>query len=298
MTAIARVLVVEDSPTQQLQIQAYLEESGYEVQLAENGRVALDLVRQSKPDMVVTDLEMPQMNGLELVAALQDEFQKLPVVLITARGSELIAAAALKAGAASYVPKQQLEFDLVPTLGRILAVMQASKANERLSQYISCTESEFMLDNDASLVPFLIARLQEDMSQLGLADENELVQVATALDEALVNAIIHGNLEVSSELRAIEDGQQYGVLIEQRKSEPPFNSRRVYVKVLANREKAVFIIRDEGKGFSPSNIPDPTDPSNLEKVSGRGLLLINAFMDEVSHNDHGNEITLVKNKKS
>lgn len=293
MSVKAKIILAEDSPTQAIQIEALLEDAGYAVKVAENGRLALDLVREDKPDMVVTDLEMPEMNGLELVSALQQEFQRLPVVLITARGSEEIAAAALKAGAASYVPKQQME-DLVPTLERILAVLQADRANDRLGNYISCAETEFLLDNDDSLVPFLIARLQEDMKQLNLCDDNDLVQVATALDEALVNAIIHGNLEVSSELRAIEDGKPYGVLIQQRQKEPPYDERKVLVKFSGNTEKAVIVIRDQGPGFDVSSIPDPTDPENLEKVSGRGLLLISAFMDEVSHNETGNEITMVK----
>ena len=65
----------------------------------------------------------------------------------------------------------------------------------------------------------------------------------------------------------------------------------------ASRSSVEFVIRDEGPGFDLSGLPDPTDPENLAKVSGRGLLLINAFMDEVRHNDQGNEITMVKKKR-
>ena len=53
------------------------------------------------------------------------------------------------------------------------------------------------------------------------------------------------------------------------------------------------MIRDEGPGFDPTKLPDPTDPANMEKASGRGLLLIRTFMEEVRHNDQGNEITMV-----
>ena len=54
----------------------------------------------------------------------------------------------------------------------------------------------------------------------------------------------------------------------------------------------MFVIRDEGPGFDASSLPDPTDPANLEKRSGRGLLLIRAFMSDVRHNDRGNEVML------
>ena len=61
-------------------------------------------------------------------------------------------------------------------------------------------------------------------------------------------------------------------------------------------EEARFVIRDEGPGFDVSAAPDPRDPAVLEREEGRGLMLIRTFMDEVTHNDRGNEITMVKRK--
>jgi anti-sigma regulatory factor (Ser/Thr protein kinase) len=126
-----------------------------------------------------------------------------------------------------------------------------------------------------------------------ICDENGLLRIAVALREALSNAVLHGNLEVSSELRA-HDERGYYALMEKRKSEEPFEDRYVYVSVEESPAEAVYIIRDEGPGFDPASLPDPTDPANLERASGRGLLLIRTFMDEVRHNKRGNEITLVK----
>lgn len=62
----------------------------------------------------------------------------------------------------------------------------------------------------------------------------------------------------------------------------------------STREEMIFTIRDQGKGFDPNTLPDPTDPSNLGKVSGRGLLLIQTFMDRVFHNETGSSITMIK----
>ena len=76
------------------------------------------------------------------------------------------------------------------------------------------------------------------------------------------------------------------------------NIGRVYVTVRMSRVEAVFMIRDEGPGFDPASLPDPTDPANLERVSGRGLLLIQTFMDKVEHNETGNQITMVKRRYS
>ena len=75
--------------------------------------------------MVLTDLNMPEMNGLQLVEAARGDFPAVPVVLMTALGSEEIAVEALQKGAASYVPKRNLAQDIADTLDRVVAVAQA-----------------------------------------------------------------------------------------------------------------------------------------------------------------------------
>src|SRR5689334_3334319 len=96
-----QVLIAEDSPTQAQQPQFILEDQGYEVETAGNGLEALAAIERRRPDIVVTDLEMPQMNGLKLVETVKAKYASIPIVLMTAFGSEEIAALALRKGAAS-----------------------------------------------------------------------------------------------------------------------------------------------------------------------------------------------------
>jgi anti-sigma regulatory factor (Ser/Thr protein kinase) len=149
------------------------------------------------------------------------------------------------------------------------------------------------LDNDPSLVSTLIAGFRDDLMVLGVCDQNGATRVGIALEEALLNAIYHGNLEVSSELRSDGD-EPFHKLARERREQEPYRNRRVQVSARMNRRKATFVITDQGPGFDVSNLPDPTDPDNLDKPSGRGLLLIKMFMDEVRYNAVGNQITLVK----
>ena len=114
-----------------------------------------------------------------------------------------------------------------------------------------------------------------------------------ALEEALVNAAEHGNLELDSALRS-SDRKAYVDLANQRRGAEPYRDRRVYVEAHLSRQEARFIVRDEGAGFDPGTLPDPRDPENLLKVSGRGVLIMRTFMDHVSFNPTGNEVTLVK----
>lgn len=290
---MSRVLVVEDSPTQAQQIQFLLEDAGYSVDVAANGREALTDLERAPADLVVTDLEMPEMNGLKLVEEVRARYPSTPVILITAYGSEEIAALALQKGAASYVPKKYLAQDIVGTVGDVLSVATAQRDQQRVQEVLTQIDLQFVLDNDVSLIPPIIGYLEEPITKMGLCDQTGLIRICVALREALINAMHHGNLGVGSELREHNDAD-YHTLVERRRREDPFRRRRVYVSASISYRKAEFIVRDEGEGFDPSQLPDPTDPANLEKVSGRGLLLIRTFMDQVHHNEVGNQITLIK----
>src|SRR6266566_3168207 len=71
----------------------------------------------------------------------------------------------------------------------------------------------------------------------------------------------------------------------------PTNCAKLAVCWSATATAAQFMVRDEGPGFNPGDVPDPTDPENLERESGRGLLLMRSFMDDVQYNERGNEVT-------
>src|SRR5262249_46183676 len=101
-----------------------------------------------------------------------------------------------------------------------------------------------------------------------------------------------GNLEVNSLL--LQQEGAFRNLAEERRQRPPYRDRRIHVTARLTPAEAVYVVRDEGPGFDPSTLPDPRDPANLERASRRGLLLIRTFMDEVSYNDSGNQITLTK----
>ena len=143
-----------------------------------------------------------------------------------------------------------------------------------------------------ALIPPLVGFLKESVFRMSGSDDTGLIQMTVALREALLNAMEHGNLELDSALRE-QDDHSYHDLQRQRRTQKPYSDRRVHVTSRESRGQAVFVIRDDGPGFDITKLPDPTDPANLEKRSGRGLLLMRAFMSEVKHNDRGNELTLV-----
>ncbi len=78
MSEAPHILVVDDSPTQLRQLQMVLEKEGYLVKTAVDGKQAFDAIMSDPPSLVVTDLQMPEMNGLELVAAVKESAPKFP----------------------------------------------------------------------------------------------------------------------------------------------------------------------------------------------------------------------------
>jgi CheY-like chemotaxis protein/anti-sigma regulatory factor (Ser/Thr protein kinase) len=287
---VSQILVVEDSLTQAQAIQYLLEDAGYTVAVAGDGREALAALARQMPDAILTDLDMPHMNGLELVEAVRRDYPSVPVVLMTGLGSEEIAVQALQKGAASYVPKRKLAAEIVPTLQNVLAVAQTGRSQERVFACLEEAEFRFALDNDPALVPALIANLGEHAARLQASDRTEQMRVGVALHEAVLNAIYHGNLELNTALRQ-DDEHVFQDLAAARRLQPPYRDRRVRVSARLSRTEAVYVVEDDGPGFDPSKLLDPTDPANLERIGGRGLMLIRTFMD-VTHNDKGNCITL------
>ena len=294
---MAKVLVVDDSEIDRCLAGAFLQElPGFTVLYAEDGKAALAIIRSEPLDLVLTDMQMPELNGLQLVEIIRRDFAGLPVILMTAHGSEEIAVAALRKGAASYVPKRDLARDLAETVENILSVSRTRRGQQEVLECLADVQYRYVLANDVTRVAPLIGHIQDQMTQLKIVDRSGLIRVGTALFEVLVNAIEHGNLELRSELRDIDDRKSYARLGEHRRQLQPYRDRHVYVTASFSHAQAVCVVRDEGPGFDPSRLPDPTDPANLERASGRGLLLVRTFMDEVTFNPTGNQITMVKRR--
>ena len=236
---MAKILVVDDSPVDRTLVVGVLSKrpgltalekrTGLTPIVAGTGREALASIAQDMPDLVVTDLQMPEMNGLELVQTIKSQYPSLPVILMTAKGSEDIALLALQQGAAGYVPKRNLARDLLETVEGVLAAAAAERDEGRILANMTRTEATFVLDNDPSLITPLVRSLEGPLKSLKLCDANGLLRTAVCLREALLNALYHGNLEVGADLRDADE-KAYTGLVEERRRQEPYRSRRIHVQ--------------------------------------------------------------------
>ncbi len=292
------LLVVEDCAHERHLIEQVLRaesESSWDMVFAEDGKSALQKLREQAFDLIISDIQLPTMDGFELLTQVRQRHPRTPLMLVTKNGSEEIAMRALSGGAAGYIPEEFVQAELIPAVRRILDANEAHARRERLLECMECSESRFSLDNDRELIPTVLTRLQHSLRLFEICDESERLRVRMALDEAINNALYHGNLEVSSDIKE-HDFEEFYRLADQRRHVEPYSRRRIWITERMTRDEAIFIIRDDGAGFDVSRLPDPTNPENLFKASGRGIMMMHAFMDQVTFNDLGNEVCLIKRR--
>jgi CheY-like chemotaxis protein len=293
------VLLVDDSPVERRLAGGLMEkELDWLVEYAGSGTEALTSMQLSLPDLLITDLIMPQMDGLQLVTEVRERYPQVPVILITAHGSENLAVEALERGAASYVPKAQLKNKLLDTARQVLALSGDDRVYARLLERMESTQARFELPNDPALVWRAVEHIVWQVAGMRLCDPTDRRCLAVALEEALLNALLHGNLELTPEeaasVRAVTLQGDTCDLVAQRCEQDSLRRRTISLEYDISRDFIRVSITDAGRGFDFASSPGPGDPEAIGSGAGRGLVLIKNFMDEVTFNSTGNQITMTK----
>jgi serine/threonine-protein kinase RsbW len=126
---------------------------------------------------------------------------------------------------------------------------------------------EMVVRNDLRSAKRSEERIIAELARCGYSTDVTFA-IKLALEEALTNAVKHGNSNDAS--------------------------KRLVVRYCVAPERTVIMVRDEGCGFAPARVPDPTADENLERPSGRGIMLMHAYMTRVHFNDAGNEVWMLK----
>ncbi|MSR68833.1 MAG: response regulator transcription factor [Phycisphaerales bacterium] len=153
MTATRTALVVEDEPEIADLVKFHLQREGIEVSITRSGRRALELARQDIPDLLVLDLMLPDLSGLEVCRRLkeQDETKAIPVVMLTARGSEADIVAGIEMGADDYVTKP---FSPRVLMARLQNAMRrrASATSEQNDTVLIRLAGQLVMDRERHIV--------------------------------------------------------------------------------------------------------------------------------------------------
>jgi serine/threonine-protein kinase RsbW len=261
-----RILIVDNNDELRAMLEQVLQELGHEV--VATGDRALALAREDLDefDLIISDLTEDEHSGVQLLSEIKRKRLMVPVVVSSEEGQQPGIVKAFKMGAANFLRSPYNKDELRTIVEKTLAYKLRFVDDLKILPYVR-EKIDFELPSDVSLMNGVLQYLIERVSQLGLI-KPERSNLFVALDEAFVNAVKHGN----------------------------HNDPRKLVRITAelSSKEARFTVEDEGEGFNVQEIPDPRDPSNLFKASGRGVLLIYNIMDEVQYNERGNRLTMVK----
>jgi anti-sigma regulatory factor (Ser/Thr protein kinase) len=271
-----------------------LRHEGWTAERVTDPQEAFERLGKKSFDLLVAGVDTLRIDS-QWLATVRERFPDLPVVLVTGRGrAHEQTVKALLVGAATFVPRDRLTRDLVTTIERIVSLSCHDSA-PAVGTVLTETRHHYTLPNDRKDVAPILRHIQDELGRFDICEKSERLRVAIALEEAMINAIVHGNLEVSSKLREQGD-DTFEQAIAHKRSTSPYRDRKATLVAAFSPHHATFVVSDEGAGFDPNDVPDPTDPENLIKPHGRGLLLMRTFMDHVEHNEIGNEVTLIKRK--
>ncbi len=288
MRSSERILIVDDEETVCTVLAKFITRQGFRHDCAASGKEALALLEKNDYDFVITDLMMPGTDGLELLQKVKAMKTDVPVAIMTGFGTLDLAIEAIRNGAVDFIRKP-FDFERVSQL--------LSKVFGRRKHEISYQEALAVLTSGTFVLPNNVIVLESAarIAAKRLEGTPSYDGVYLALIESLANAMEHGNLEISQEekVEATAEGLLDGLRLS-RLADPALGNRKIFLETEASDDAICFTVRDEGKGFDYRNLPDPTQPENVFNASGRGILLIQCYMDEVSWNEAGNEITLVK----
>jgi CheY-like chemotaxis protein len=295
---MAAILLAEDSPTHTALIRSLLEEDSHAVECVSDGRQAVQAMERSLPDLVVTDLRMPEMNGQELVQEIVRRFPTIPSIVVTARGSENLAVDALALGAANFVPKNSLRKLLIHVVRQTLRMATADAVYGQFSGQLHRPEFSFTLKNDVTSIDPAVLFVVQSLAAATRMNTTQRIRVGAAVASAIFNAICYGNLEVKDEdtfVNRLLSGDESGnVDLKNRADVAPYSQRSVEMKVSVGDDDTRILVSHDGPGRMTRLIPAPGTPESFELEQCRGLMLMTSFMDDIMFHSDYSEVVMVK----
>jgi YesN/AraC family two-component response regulator len=294
------ILIVDDEQIIRNVLRRKLEHTtSYQVHTADDGTTALEVFKTESIDLVISDLLMTQMNGIELLRNLKQIEPSIPVIIITGYGTLDDAIAAIHLGAEDFIKKPFDINEVIETIEKTFRKKAEEADQQEIIKFISYEDIKLEIPTNFDYLNVCINYIFSHLRARWTVSDEDLHDVKVSLYEALMNAFEHGNLEISGDEKAkyLEVSQQaWKDFLTQRMNDPNYRDKKIFVKLTISEQEMAVAVRDEGPGFDYHSRTGDIDPEELFRSSGRGLLLIQSLMDELTFDEAGCEICMVKKR--
>lgn len=285
-----KILIVDDN----LDLLDYLKDFfmiyNYEVILAETGTEGIDKFREFLPDIVISDMRLPDKNGNIVVKEIKEIDKNVPIIIITGYSDHQLILSAMKNGAVDLLKKPFKPNDLKYLINKIETLFRKIKVKLSAS-FVQWEKRHIIIKNDINIIRSVVDFIFSNIDYIS----EDVSFMKIGLQELLINAIEHGNLDITNiEKQELLDRGDYSRVLKERMQLPEYKEKFVDIKIFSTPEYLKITLEDMGKGFDPSQIPDPENPENFLKESGKGILMAIHAFDKVEYNAIGNGVTLIK----
>lgn len=288
-----KLLLVEDDPASMSYLEIVVRKEGYEYKSAPDGQIGLELFRSFNPDMVISDINMANMDGLEMLKRIKFLKPECVVIMLTAFNSEEFVVKAMQSGANNYLKKPARREQLIALLRKYTAFVEDVKQIKNIAEYEKEHSFTFQFKSNIEIIPAICTYLIDETG--ACFEEDIALDVKLGLGELILNAVEHGNLGItfSEKNEAVQDDILQNLYIE-RLLDKKLADKLVTINFKKNEEMCMWEIEDEGDGFDPDAIPNPLSEEGILRLHGRGIFICRFHFDDLFYNEKGNKVTIVK----
>ncbi|NLF24914.1 MAG: response regulator [Deltaproteobacteria bacterium] len=294
---VAHILLAGQEDESREDTEKFLVKAGLKFDFVSDGQRALQAADDIRYDLVITDLALPGLNGIDLLRAIKQRKPEQAIIVTSASKNIDLALEVLREGVSDYLQKP-LDFDsLARSVERTLSEVRLREDRDRLFRYVreqfteyTCTSAELV----GQRFPLMIV---EKLFRAGRIDLDTKLKIELGFQEALVNSLEHGNLELKSEWKEQfnhEGIDRYTSTKRERLQDPHFSQRLIRLRIQLARNILSINIKDEGPGFLYKEYLSARDNPAKLLCYGRGMALLSNGFDEVSYQGRGTEINMVK----
>ena len=260
------ILIIDDEEAIRSSLSAIVDQLGFTPLTAGNGLDALELLQSERVDLIITDLMMPQMDGMKFIVKSRSMNPKIPIAVISAYGDVKNATFALTRGAFNFITKPFSIREVENIINKGLRLRELALGTDKILRNIR-NRTEIVIPSYPHLIPSVTFYILKECQWRGIDDENMLNNISVCADEILTNALVHGN-----------KGSAH---------------KNVSIILTFDAEKFSLTVQDEGDGFEAKEYSQQMKQNQLDIPAKRGLFIVEYLTDKVAFNERGNEVTII-----